>query len=227
MNEKKKVAVMLADHHMMMLEGLRLLFTEHTDDIEIVGHAQDYETAVTLSAQLKPDVVVAEPYIFDDGVNCFCQMTNLNMNGGLIALASGVNRQMIEQAAKAGVSGFVLKKSRFMELVDAIRTVCQKEKYMCSNIRGFLAEECRNELFTDNGKGTRLDSNENEIVRLIATGITSKQIAQKLGKSPKTIDAKRRKIMDKLEIDSIAELVKHAIRHGLVHLHEPDDESIA
>ena len=132
---------------------------------------------------------------------------------------------MIEQAAKAGVSGFVLKKSRFVELIDAIRTVVHKEKYMCSNVRSFLAEECKNELYSDNAKGARLDSNETEIVKLIATGITSKQIAQKLGKSPKTIDAKRRKIMDKLEIDSIAELVKYAIRHGLVSLHETDDRS--
>jgi DNA-binding NarL/FixJ family response regulator len=215
MQELKTIRVMLAEDHAIVREGLRSLL-EKQPDMEIVCEAEDGRMAVERARELLPDVVIMDitmPHL--NGIEATRQITNAFPQIKVVALSGHSNRRFIVDMLEAGAKGYVLKECLFDELLYAIRAVTAGENYLSSKITGIVVK-C---LTTVAGSQlSTLTSREREVLQLVAEGKSTKQIASELHVSTKTIEANRRQIMEKLDVHSIAELTKYAVREGLTPL---------
>jgi len=211
--------ILLVDDHEIMREGLHLLL-ERNPDIEVVGEAGDGQEAVELADRLSPDIVVMDvnmPGV--DGADATRQIVADHPDIRVVALSMHSKKGFIVEMLKAGASAYVLKENAFSELIDAINTVAGNEIYLSSKITRIVVDDYMQErVGGESSSRTTLTDRENQVLKLIGDGKSSKEIALELGKSVKTIDACRRTMMAKLNIDSVAELVKYAIREGLTPL---------
>lgn len=214
-----KIRILIADDHEIMRDGLEVLIRKEPS-MEIVGQAATGTEAVKLAAQLNPDVILMDYRMPDmDGIEASGFILSTNSEVKILLLAATLPRHCIDSAISAGIGGIVLKESTFDELAAAIKAVCNNETYFCSRIMntitGHYAKhtglDCMDEAWT-------LKNREQEILRHISNGMSSKEIARQIHISPKTVDACRRQIMDKLHIDNIAGLVKFAVREGITSL---------
>jgi len=211
--------ILIADDHGIMREGLRSLI-EKQDDMEVVGEAEDGQMVVELARELCPDVIIVDITMPNlNGVDAARQILRENGDAKIIALSMHSNRLFVTKMLQTGVLGYVLKSYLFDELVKAIYAVASKKYYLSPQITDVLVEDC-----VDNvpeaceSVSERLTDRDRHMLQLLSEGQSSKQIALRLGISPKTADAKRRQIMDKLGIYSVAELTKYAVREGLTSL---------
>ncbi len=213
--------IVLVDDHGIMRQGLRSMLNE-CENMEVVGEAADGREALDVVKQSRPDVVVTD-------------FTMPNLNGAdatrvvlkefphvkVIALSVHSDTMFVSEMLRAGASGYVLKDCLFQELVEAIETVGAGGTYLSPRVAGVVVEGYISQL--DGGDPTKspleaLTVREREVLQMIAEGKTTKQIALVLHVSTKAIEANRRRIMDKLDAHSIAELVKCAILGGLASL---------
>ncbi len=210
--------VLLVDDHEIMRQGLRLLL-EKNSDMEVVGEANDGLKAIELAKELKPDVVVMDvnmPGV--DGADATRQIVSSQPNIRIVALSMHSKKGFVIEMLKAGASGYVLKENAFSELVNAITTVMGNEIYLSSKITRIVVDDYVQDRIGGDSSKKMLTDRESEVLKLVGDGKSSKEIALQLDLSVKTIDACRRRIMSKLDIDSVAELVKYAIREGLTSL---------
>jgi len=219
MQELKTIRVMLTEDHAILREGLRSLL-EKQPGIEIVCEAKDGRMAVERARELFPDLVIMDinmPHL--NGIEATRQITNEFPQIKVIALSGHSNRRFIVDMLEAGAKGYVLKECLFDELLYAIRAVTAGENYLSSKITGIVVEDCLKYLETVAGSQLSiLTSREREVLQLVAEGKSTKQIALGLHVSTKTIEANRHKIMGKLNVHTIADLVKIAIIENLVTL---------
>ncbi|MEE9369907.1 MAG: response regulator transcription factor [Sedimentisphaerales bacterium] len=213
------VRILLADDHAIMRQGLRSLL-EKEADMEVVGEVADGRKALELVRELVPDIVVMDISMPNlNGIEATHQITKELPNVKVIALSIHSDRRFVAGMLKAGASGYILKECLFDEFVRAIRTVATGEIYLSPTITGVVVEDYVKRLATMvNSQFATLTDREHEVLQLLAEGKTTKQIALELHVSTKTIEANRRHIMDRLNIHSIAELTKYAIREGLTSL---------
>lgn len=211
-----KIKILVVDDHAIMRDGIRALLGLH-DDIEIVGEASEGNEAIEKAEELAPDVVVmdiAMPGM--DGLEATRRITKRNPKVKVLVLSQHDNREYILSAIKAGVVGYVPKRALGLELVSAIRAVHQGDSYLYPSAAAAVIR--------DYLKGTvkepydRLTAREREILKLIAEGHTSREIADKLFISLKTVLGHRTKIMEKLDLHNRTELIKYAMRKGLVSM---------
>ena len=219
MQESRRTRVLLAEDHAIVREGLRSLLEKQLD-IEIVCEAEDGRIAVERARELLPDVVVMDITMPNlNGIEATRKIVNEFPQIKVIALSIHSNRRFIADMLGAGATGYVLKECLLDELVHAIRVVTAGESYLCAKITGVVVEDYIKCLATVAGSPLSiLSSREREVLQLIAKGKSTKQIALELHLSTKTIEANRRKIMEKLNVDTIAGLVKIAIIENLVAL---------
>jgi len=209
-----KIKILVVDDHAIMRDGIRALLGLH-DDIEIVGEASEGNEAIEKAEELAPDVVVmdiAMPGM--DGLEATRRITKKNPKVKVLVLSQHDNREYILSAIKAGVVGYVPKRALGLELVSAIRAVHQGDSYLYPSaaaavIRDYLKGAVKEPY-------DRLTAREREILKLIAEGHTSREIADKLFISLKTVLGHRTKIMEKLDLHNRSELIKYAIRKGLI-----------
>jgi len=218
MHDVEKIKVLLVHDHGILHQALCMLF-EGMPDMELLDQ-RNGETVVQLVRQLQPDVMVIDVTMSGtDNIELSRQVLQENPGVKVVALPGKLHMHVLEQALRAGISGFVLKKSGFDEIVCAIRTVHNNRTYMCPKIKDVLANSYLSRMQTDNQpESSLLTETEYEMIRLLALGMTSKEIAMRMYISSKTVDTRRRKIMGKLGIDSLAELTKYAIRMGLTSI---------
>lgn len=211
--------IILADDHQIVREGLATLL-EQEEDMRVVGTAADGRAAVKLAAELSPDVVVLDvgmPGL--NGIEAARQITGALPAAKILALSMHSDRRFVLEMLRAGAAGYLLKDCAFDELAHAIRTIVAGQTYLSPRIAGVVVEG-----FLQQGEpGERtgaaaLTPREREVLQLLAEGMATKQVAHHLGVSSKTIETHRRQIMTKLELDSVAELTKYAIREGLTSL---------
>ncbi|RKY07887.1 MAG: DNA-binding response regulator [Planctomycetota bacterium] len=210
--------VLLVDDHEIMRQGLRLLL-EKNSDMEVVGEANDGLKAIELAKELEPDVVVMDvnmPGV--DGADATRRIVSSRPDTRIVALSMHSKKGFIIEMLKAGASGYVLKENAFPELVNAITTVMGNEIYLSSKITRIVVDDYVQDRVGGDSSKNMLTDRESEVLKLVGDGNSSKEIALQLDLSVKTIDACRRRIMSKLDIDSVAELVKYAIREGLTSL---------
>ncbi|MCK5271582.1 MAG: response regulator transcription factor [Sedimentisphaerales bacterium] len=212
------ITLLLVDSHKIMRDGLRSLI-ETRSDMNIVGEANNGIRAVELARELHPDVVIMDIGMPEmDGIEATRIITDENPKIKVVALSLYSNKQYVVGMLRAGASGYVLKDNAFRDLNAAVRSVLRNKLYLSDKISHIDITEYQNNLLSEEQEDQLLTARENEVLRLLATGYTIKEIALRLRKSPKTIDACRQQIMTKMNFDNLAELVKYAIREGLTSL---------
>jgi len=214
-----RAKIILADDHKIIREGLRSLL-EKQPDMEVIAEAQDGLTAVSLVQKLHPNVVIMDIGMPEmNGIDATTKITADYKNVQVIALSMHSDRRFVMQMLKAGAAGYLLKDSAFEELVTAIHAVMQKQHYLSQKITDVVVKEYLQNLpKSELDVFTILTTREREVLQLIAEGKSTKQIAAALNVSVKTIETHRQQVMEKLNIHSVAELTKYAIREGITSL---------
>lgn len=209
--------VLLADDHAILREGLRMVL-DAQPQIAVVGEAEDGRQAVEMAEQLRPDVVVmdiAMPNL--NGLEATRQIKRRFPEIRVVILTMHENHQYLMQIVKAGATGAVLKRSAGTELLTAIRAASHGESYFSPSIAKMMLEDYRVRLDRDHVDDPEvLTEREREVLQLVAEGRSNQEIADALVVSIKTVQTHRAHIMEKLDMHDRTELVKYAIRTGMV-----------
>jgi len=213
------IRILLVDDHGVIREGLRSLL-EKQPDIEVVGEAEDGRKAVELVRELLPEIVIMDITMPNlNGVDATRQIKGSFPQVSIIALSIHANRRFVANMLKAGASAYILKECLFDELIQSIRDVQAGNIYLSPRITGVVVGDYIERLATImEPQSSGLTDRQRQIVQALAEGKMMKQIALEFHVSVKTIEADRRQIMEKLNINSIAELTKYAVREGLTSL---------
>jgi len=211
--------ILLVEDHAIVREGLCSLLEKHSC-MEVVGEAEDGRTALELVRELLPDIVIMDITMPNlNGVEATHHVTSEFPQVKVIALSIHSNRRFVTDMLGAGAAGYILKECLFDELVQAIQAVSAGNSYLSPRITSVVVEDYVKRLATvADSPLLTLTSREREVLQLVAEGKSTKQIALELQVSTKTVEANRRKIMEKLDIHSVAELTKYALREGLTPL---------
>jgi DNA-binding NarL/FixJ family response regulator len=210
------IRIILADDHVVLRHGLsESLKTEK--DIEIIAQAGNGHTVVQLVRELSPDLVIMDIGMPDlNGIEATRQVVKMSPKTRVVGLSMHSAKKFILEMFKAGASGYLLKDCEFDELITAIRTVASGKNYISPSISGVLLETAvGDEEGGKNSAFSALTQREREVLQLIAEGKTTKQAAKRLHISPKTVEVHRLNLMNKLDIDNVAQLTKYAIQEGL------------
>jgi DNA-binding NarL/FixJ family response regulator len=215
---ENRLNVLIADDHRIIREGLKSLLNDEPG-IEVVGEADGGRAAVRLAAELAPDVVVMDVSMPDlNGIEATRQITAAGDGAPqVVGLSAYSDRRLAIEMLNAGAAAFVSKTSACDELTEAIRAAAVGKVYLSPSVAGGVVEGFRR------GAGaagvptafTELSPREREILQLTSEGLAMKQIAMALQISIKTVETHRRNLMEKLNLGSVAELTKYAIREGL------------
>jgi len=210
------IRILLADDHPISRQGLGRLLQEE-EDMNVVAQVGNGHAAVELARELKPDVVVMDISMPDlNGIEATRQIRRESPQTRVLGLSMHSARRFISEMFKAGAVGYLLKDSDIDELLKAIRLVADGQTYMGPMVTDVVVESVVQKPGQEHaGVFSVLTAREREVLQLIAEGHTTKQIALRLYISPKTVEAHRRKVMDKLDIDNVALLTKYAIQEGL------------
>jgi two-component system response regulator NreC len=214
------IRVLIADDHKIMLAGLRSLLEKQTD-FDVVGEAENGRKAVQMAQEKTPDVVVMDVSMPDlNGIEATKQIVESLKATRVIALSMHSDKRFVMGMLRAGASGYLLKDCASQELANAIHQVAKGKKYLSPDITGvviddFLLGGSQEGVATATGV---LSAREREVLQLIAEGWSTKQIASHLYVSIKTIETHRRQIMKKLDLHTIADLTKYAVREGLTSI---------
>lgn len=213
------VKILIVDDHGILREGLELLLDQQKD-MRVVGQAGDGLEAIRLAKELKPDLILMDVVMPElNGIEATRQIVEANSGIKVLVLTAYLKHSFIANMLRAGACGYILKEHLKDELVKAIRTVMSGQMYFCPKVANVLVDN-----YAQGGGGQKrvgldtLTGKERQLVQIFAEGKTSKEAARLFNRSDKTIDAKRRIIMHKLDISSIAELTKFAVREGLTSI---------
>ena len=202
--------VLLVDDHAILRDGLRLLI-ENQPEMEVIGEAENGQTAVKRAVELRPNVIIMDVAMPDmNGIEATRQILAKVPAVRILALSIHSEREYVMDMIKAGVAGYLPKECVADELIRAIRTVVANETYLSPKIATVVV----NEHISDHSLNALTDK-ELKVLRLLADGKSARGIAEQFSVNIKTIEAHRRRIMQKLEIESFAKLLKYAIRNGL------------
>jgi len=211
--------VLLVDDHAIIRQGLASLL-EKQPDIEVVGSVENGRKAVDIARELAPDLVIMDISMPNlNGIDATRKIVEEMGDVKVIALSIHSSRHFVSEMLKAGASGYILKECLFDELVEAIKTVLNGGTYLSPKITGVVIDDYVKRLSTQyQPEGPVLTEREREVLQFLSEGKSTKQTALQLHVSAKTIESNRRNIMDKLGINSVAELTKYAVREGLTPL---------
>ena len=211
-----KIKVLVVDDHAILRDGIRALLGLH-DDIEIVGEASEGKEAIKKARELVPDVVVMDIAMPEmDGLEATRRIRKKSPEVKVLVLTQHDNREYILSAIKAGVAGYVPKRALGSDLVSAIRTVYKGDSFLYPSAAAALIDSYLHQ--AEEEPYDRLTAREREILKLIAEGHTSREIAGILFISLKTVLGHRTKIMEKLDLHNRTELIKYAMRKGLIKM---------
>ncbi len=212
------VRIILADDHEVVLQGLRALL-DRVPGFHVAGVASSGREAIELTKHVRPDIVVMDVTMPDlDGIAATKRILKDSSSVKVLALSMHTSSDVANNMFEAGASGYVIKSSSGHEIIDAIRAVIAGETYMSEEIRKKLTERDIRSTATTEGTSNELTGREREVVRLVAEGLSSKEIGAQLHISVRTVNWHRLCIMDKLKIRTVAEITKYAIREGLTAL---------
>jgi len=212
---------MIADDHAVLRDGLRLLLSSYPQ-FEVIGEADDGMTAVATALQIKPDVLlldIAMPNM--RGIEAILELKRLEPEIKILVLSMHDREEYVLQAMKNGADGYILKKSAAAELVAALNHVISGEIYLSPSVSRHLVRNWLRDEESMAGVSrvdTELSERERTVLKLIAEGRSNKEVASLLHISAKTVETHRARIMSKLELRTVPDLVRYAIKSGLVDL---------
>ncbi len=213
-----KIRILLADDHTILRAGLKMMLNAQPD-MEVVGEAQDGRQAIQETQRLVPDIILMDITMPDmNGIEATRQIKKLLPDIRILILTMHEHDEYVFQALRAGASGYMLKEAADTELISALHIIQSGQFYLSPMAQSVMVGDYLQRVRVGEEKDSysSLTEREREILKLVAEGYTNNQIAERLVISPKTVDTHRTHIMDKLNLHSRAELVKYAMRRGLL-----------
>lgn len=212
------IRVAIADDHAILREGVKLLL-EADPDIEVIGQASNGLEAVRVAAEQKPDVMLMDiqmPGV--DGIEATERVRRQAPATKVLVLSQIDNEEYLVRVLQAGAMGYVLKQNASEELVAAVHTVQKGHVYMTPSMASRFVQMYFRKEEEKKDRSKQLTPREQDVLKGIADGLTNRQIADELNVSIKTVQTHRGNIMEKLNLHDRVELVKYALRSGLVQL---------
>lgn len=210
--------IVLIDDHQIIRDGLRLLLHGQAD-FELAGNAYDTESGWELVQEVRPQLVVMDMNVPSEGGAALTKCIREHLpETKILVLTAHTEGRHVQAALAAGANGYVAKLNGFLILIEAMRTVMAGRTYLCPEVSAVVVNQMQRRFGGSRLNNGLLSSREIEVLRQIADGYSTKEIAFNLGVSSKTIETHRQNLMAKLEVDSVAELTKFAIREGLTTL---------
>jgi two-component system, NarL family, response regulator NreC len=207
------IRILLADDHALVRHGFRMILAAQPD-MEIAGEAGNGREAVELAERLKPDVVVMDVTMPElNGIEATRRLIELSPRTRVLALSMHKDNVYVREILRAGARGYLLKDSADADLIAAVRAVAKGEGYLSPGVSDAVLSDYRRHV-TD--PLDLLTTREREVLQMIAEGKTNKEIATSLNLSVYTIEAHRGRVMEKLNLHSTGELVRFAVRSGLI-----------
>lgn len=214
-----QITILLVDDHPIFRESLRNLISNDSD-VTVVGEAGNGIEAVRLAAELQPDLVIMDLTMPGmNGIDATRKIRKLCPGMKILALSMESDRFFVVEVLRAGASGYILKDTAFAELVEAIHFVARGETYLPRKIASLLVKNFLHCMPEESASVyERLTSDEKEVLQLLADGKCIKEIAYASNSNYKAVEKLRHEIMQKLQLFTVAELTKYAVRHGLTSL---------
>ncbi len=209
------IRIVLADDHKMILAALRSMLEKELD-MDVVGEAGDGVALLEVVARKMPDVAVVDigmPGM--NGVEATRRLLAGRPSLKVIALSAYDDKRFVLEMLNAGAKGYLIKASAGDELPRAIRAIAQGRTYLCPEVAGAIVDAARDKTSLAGNAAVNLGRREREVLTLLAEGKTSSEIAARMHIAASTVEVHRRNIMRKLDLHSVAELTKYAIREGL------------
>jgi DNA-binding NarL/FixJ family response regulator len=212
----RAIRVLVADDHMIVRTGIRHVL-ESEPGFEVVGEASSGSEALSLAAELHPDVVVLDISMPDEsGLQVAAQLRAVSPSPRVLILSMHDNAEYVLESVRAGAHGYLLKDTAATELRSALRAICRGESYFSPPVASRLSAAVRAEHESRPAVVDHLTGREREVLQGIAQGRTNKEIAAELGISHRTVETHRESLMNKLEIRTVAELTRFALGAGIV-----------
>src|SRR5499427_4641907 len=209
----KRTRILLADDHAVVRQGFKLSLGAQPD-MEIVGEAGNGREAVELAEKLRPDVAVMDVAMPElNGIEATRRITETSPRTRVLALSMHKDSVYVREILRAGARGYLLKDAKEEDFLAAVRAVAKGEGYLSPAVSDAVLNDYRKHV---SDPIDLLTSREREVLQMIAEGKTNKEIASTLNLSVYTVDAHRGRIMEKLNLHSINELVRFAVRNGLI-----------
>ncbi len=214
----KSIRILLADDHKLMRAGLRLVIDQQPD-LSVVGEADDGRQAVELSSSLKPDVVVMDigmPNL--NGIEAARKITEIRADTRVVMLSMHSDEGYVLRALKAGARAYLLKDSATADLVQAIHAVVEGKSFFSPAVSKVLLADYMRKLRRSGAEDSYdlLSPREREVLQLVAEGKSNKEVASLLNLSVYTVETHRGKIMQKLKLKGVPELILYAVRKGII-----------
>jgi len=213
-----KMRIVVVDDHRLVREGL-VARLKSLEGVEIVGEGQDGREAVELCKSTHPDIILMDigmPVL--NGIDATRLVRQECRGTKVIALSMHSEKRFVSEALRAGVSGYVLKDDAFEELAEAIRMVAAGGVYLSPGVQEAIVSDYAGAAGPSSMPRAELTPREREVLQLVAEGMTTKQVAAELNLNVKTIETHRRQVMEKIGADSVAGLVRYALREGITTL---------
>lgn len=213
-----RIKVLIADDHQLFREGLATLLFP-AENIEVIAQAKDGSEAIEKVKHFKPDVVlldIAMPII--NGIEATKKIKALFPDIKTITVSMHSDKQYVKGALEAGADGYLLKNCTYRQLTDAIQSVYDGKKYLSQDITELVISGYLTPSATDTNEYSTLSEREKDIFMLFAEGKSTKEISDKLFISVKTVNTHKQNILDKLGLKSNADIVKYALKNGLIRL---------
>lgn len=212
------IRIIIVDDHKILRQGLRTML-EKIPGMEVVAEAEDGRTAVRQAQELTPQVVIMDVGLPDlNGIEATRQVLMVSPQTKVIGLSMHSDKRFVLNMIKAGASGYLLKDSAFEELATAIHTVMANKSYLTQEVAHIVVKDYLEGPTNQPSAFSILTLREREVLQLIAEGKSSRQIADLLCLSIKTVETHRQQIMHKLDLHSVADLVRYSIREGISSL---------
>jgi len=210
---REKIRILLADDHAVVRQGFKMILAAQPD-MEIVGEAGNGREALDLAGQLQPDVIVMDVAMPElNGIEATRRVADLSPRSRVLALSMHKDSVYVREILRAGARGYLLKDAISSDLLAAVRAIARGEGYLSPGVSDAVLNDYRRHV-TD--PIDLLSSREREVLQMIAEGKTNKEIATVLNLSVYTVDAHRGRIMEKLNLHSINELVRFSLHNGLI-----------
>ncbi|WHZ13835.1 MAG: Two-component transcriptional response regulator, NarL/FixJ family [Nitrospira sp.] len=210
------IRVLLADDHRLMRAGLRALL-KSLELVQVVAEAGNGHEAIQLAEQHQPDIVIMDIGMPElNGLEATARMVKLTPAPRIIVLSMHANEEYVRRALQAGAAGYLLKGAEPAELELAIKAVMRGETYLTPAVSKQVVQNYLHPREMKTSPIQELTPRQREVLQLVAEGHSTKDIAQKLNLSAKTVDTHRTELMQRLDIHDIAGLVRYAIRIGLI-----------
>ncbi len=208
--------ILLVEDHRLVREAVRDALSREAD-FEVIGEVGSSQDAIRSAQTLNPDVIVLDIGLPDfSGIELTYRLRQAGCTAGIVALSAYAEKHFVTEMLRAGAAAYVSKNAAGTELFQAIRAVERGQNYVSPDVTGNLFSQLRDQ--DPDSENRKLGRREREVLRLIAQGRRSPEIADQLHISIGTVEAHRRNIMRKLDLHSVAELTKYALREGIASL---------